>query len=49
MFDGRSFPVQLSIGVARFPEDAETPQELLTASDRAMYQQKQNKGIARLA
>jgi diguanylate cyclase (GGDEF)-like protein len=49
MFEGRSFPVELSIGIARFPQDAETPQELLTASDRAMYQQKQTKGIARLA
>lgn len=49
MFEGRSFPVGLSIGAATFPDDAQTPQELLTASDRAMYKAKQAKGMARLA
>jgi len=49
VFEGRPFPVNLSIGLACYPDDAETPQELLTASDRAMYQQKQSKGMVRLA
>lgn len=49
MYDGRSFPVGLSIGAATYPNDADSPQELLTASDRAMYKEKHAKGMARLA
>jgi diguanylate cyclase (GGDEF)-like protein len=44
--------IGLSIGAASFPDDAQTPQELLTASDRAMYRIKQVKrimGVARTA
>jgi diguanylate cyclase (GGDEF)-like protein len=51
-YDGHQLEVGLSIGAATYPGDADTPQELLTASDRAMYQIKQVKrarGIARTA
>jgi diguanylate cyclase (GGDEF)-like protein len=52
VYCGHRLQVGLSIGAASFPSDAQTPQELLTASDRAMYQIKQVKrvhGITRTA
>ncbi len=36
-------PVDLSIGVARFPEDGTTYQELFEAADRAMYKEKKQR------
>lgn len=38
--EGEWIAVTASIGVAVFPEDGETPEELLRAADRAMYQAK---------
>jgi diguanylate cyclase (GGDEF)-like protein len=35
--DGRFLPVSTSIGVAMFPEQADTPQSLLELADQAMY------------
>lgn len=35
--------VRLSIGIARFPEDGSTPEELVKQADAAMYQAKRNK------
>lgn len=52
VYGERELRVNLSIGAASFPGDAQTPQELLTASDRAMYQVKavkRLKGMARTA
>lgn len=37
---GRPIPVSVSIGVAQFPRDGKTVNELLQASDRAVYQAK---------
>lgn len=51
-YGGHELNLGLSIGTASYPGDAQTPQELLTASDRAMYQIKQVKrmsGATRLA
>ena len=36
----------VSIGVATFPEDADTPAELIQAADRAMYESKEMPGSA---
>ena len=35
--------VSLSIGVARYPHDGKTYQELFDAADRAMYREKQER------
>lgn len=42
-FDSVSQPIEISgsIGIARFPEDGDTPQSLLQHADEAMYQAKQ--------
>lgn len=37
LHDGRSHSVGASIGIARFPDDAATPEQLLSRADRAMY------------
>lgn len=37
---GRTFPLSASIGVAVYPQDGTTHAELLTAADRAMYNDK---------
>lgn len=39
-FSGKNLKVGTSIGVARFPEDGETPETLFRAADDAMYQHK---------
>ncbi|MDQ2081931.1 GGDEF domain-containing protein [Xanthobacteraceae bacterium Astr-EGSB] len=41
LVDGRAFHVRLSIGHSCYPRDAETPEGLLAAADRAMYRDKQ--------
>ena len=33
-------PIALSVGVARYPQDGATYQELFDAADRAMYDEK---------
>lgn len=43
IIEGSAVKLGLSIGQASYPADAETPQELLTAADRAMYQVKERK------
>ncbi|MBI2518823.1 MAG: GGDEF domain-containing protein [Bdellovibrio sp.] len=37
---GLKFPISVSIGVAVFPRDAETPEEILTMADKMMYEAK---------
>jgi diguanylate cyclase (GGDEF)-like protein len=39
-YNGHRLPVSLSIGLAAYPQDAGTAEELLSASDKAMYQVK---------
>jgi diguanylate cyclase (GGDEF)-like protein len=39
--DGSKVPVTVSVGVACFPENAETPEQLLARADRALYHAKQ--------
>jgi len=39
--DGSKIPVTVSVGVACFPENAETPEQLLARADRALYHAKQ--------
>jgi diguanylate cyclase (GGDEF)-like protein len=39
-FDGTAVGVTLSLGVAQFPDDGRTAEELLNAADRAMYRAK---------
>ena len=38
---GKSVPITVSIGVATFPDQADTPQTLVTATDTALYAAKQ--------
>ena len=40
LFDNQSLQVTGSIGLAFFPEDGETPEELINAADQAMYDAK---------
>ncbi|MCX7780282.1 MAG: diguanylate cyclase, partial [Negativicutes bacterium] len=42
---GRIFSVTASIGVALCPRDGQNVDALLQAADKAMYQEKQQKGI----
>lgn len=42
--DGREATISGSIGVALFPEDADSPQDLLKAADAAMYEVKKLSG-----
>ena len=42
--DDRPFELSASIGVGLYPADGETPQELIDASDRAMYTAKASGG-----
>ncbi|TLX58777.1 GGDEF-domain containing protein [Stutzerimonas nosocomialis] len=45
--DGRTYPVSVSIGTARYPEDAGSITQLLTRADTAMYQAKaEGKNVA---
>ncbi|MCF2910319.1 EAL domain-containing protein [Pseudoalteromonas sp. DL2-H2.2] len=39
--DGRAFNISLSLGIAIFPQDADTPNDLLRKADSAMYNAKQ--------
>ncbi|AZZ96783.1 EAL domain-containing protein [Pseudoalteromonas sp. R3] len=39
--DGRAFNISLSLGIALFPQDADTPNDLLRKADSAMYNAKQ--------
>nr|WP_275442865.1 EAL domain-containing protein [Pseudoalteromonas sp. OOF1S-7] len=39
--DGRAFNISLSLGIAIFPQDADTPNDLLRQADSAMYNAKQ--------
>ncbi|MBK1700053.1 hypothetical protein CKO22_03730 [Thiococcus pfennigii] len=41
---GRRFQIGASIGIAHFPADGDTPEQLLAAADRAMYQAKRAGG-----
>ncbi|WFE71118.1 EAL domain-containing protein [Halomonas sp. M1] len=43
VIDGQSFELEVSIGVALYPDDAESARELLKHADIAMYQAKQQK------
>ncbi len=42
MIDGHSMRVNCSVGVAVFPQDGDTPQQLLEMADAAMYRVKQS-------
>ncbi len=45
--DGRTYPVSVSIGTARYPDDAGSITQLLTRADTAMYQAKaEGKNVA---
>lgn len=44
---GNPLQLRLSIGVAHFPDDASTPNELVIAADRAMYHDKRTAKLAR--
>ena len=46
--DGVSLTVTVSIGIALYPDDGSTPQELLKHADMAMYQAKKRQGRAAL-
>ncbi|MNH16174.1 Cyclic di-GMP phosphodiesterase Gmr [compost metagenome] len=40
--EGQSIVTSLSVGIAYFPDDGQTPSDLLNAADAAMYQAKRN-------
>ncbi|MNZ38158.1 putative diguanylate cyclase YfiN [compost metagenome] len=40
--EGQSIVTSLSVGIAFFPDDGQTPSDLLNAADAAMYQAKRN-------
>ena len=40
VIDGKSVTATCSMGVAFFPQDGDTPEELLARADRAMYEAK---------
>lgn len=40
--DGATLHIGASIGLARYPDDADTPQEILNIADLAMYEAKRN-------
>jgi predicted signal transduction protein with EAL and GGDEF domain len=40
---GEKLSVSLSVGVASFPEDADTDMQLVAVSDRALYKAKQSR------
>jgi diguanylate cyclase (GGDEF)-like protein len=42
--DGQQPALTLSLGIAVFPEDGETYEELFNAADRALYKMKQQGG-----
>jgi len=39
--DGHRIMISASVGIARYPEDGDTPAELMRSADRVMYQHKQ--------
>jgi diguanylate cyclase (GGDEF)-like protein len=45
LVNGREFHVRVSIGHSCYPRDAETPEGLLAAADRAMYRDKQQQAM----
>ena len=50
IFDGRSVAVGASVGIATYPRDAATAEELLERADQAMYASKRaGKGVATLS
>jgi diguanylate cyclase (GGDEF)-like protein/PAS domain S-box-containing protein len=50
IFDGRSVSVGASVGIAAYPNDAKTAEELLERADQAMYASKRaGKGVATTA
>jgi len=50
IFDGRAVKVGASVGIASYPRDARTADELLEQADQAMYASKRaGKGVATLA
>jgi len=45
MYQGHKLEISTSIGIAIFPEDAQSPDELVKASDMAMYVAKEDKKV----
>jgi diguanylate cyclase (GGDEF)-like protein len=43
LFEGNRIPVSFSYGLARFPEDGATPEELIAAADRSLYAMKRRR------
>ena len=46
-FEGNTFAVSASLGVANYPKDSDSLEGLLKLADSEMYAQKKDKGDAR--